>query len=368
MTLILAQTDQVEQIDWNALLLSLAVLAGVVIVALLAHALIWGILARVFRAERSPFVSLLVKHTKAPARLALPLLAVQGALPAVDLAGADGPVRHGVSIALIAAAAWLLTRVALAGEEAIVARHRTDVPDNIDARRVRTQVKIARRVLAVIIWIIAGASAIMTFPGAGQLGASLLASAGIVGIVVGMAARPILSNVLAGMQLAATQPIRLDDVVIVHGEWGRIEEITTTYVVVRIWDERRLIVPLNDFIEKPFQNWTRQSAEILGTAFIFTDFTVPVEAVRTELRRICENDPRWNKKVCVLQVTDTKPEGVELRALVSADDAGRCFDLRCAVREALVAYLQQNHPGALVKRRVDLAPNNGALRELAGAS
>ena len=202
--------------------------------------------------------------------------------------------------------------------------------------------------------ILALAAILMTFDKVRQLGASILASAGIAGIIVGLAAQRSIATLLAGIQIALTQPIRIDDVVIVENEWGRIEEITLTYVVVRIWDLRRLIVPITYFIEKPFQNWTRISADLLGTVFLYTDYTVPIQAVREELRRILEGSEKWDRRVCVLQVTDTTERTVQLRALVSAADSSKAWDLRCEVREKLVDFLQKNYPHALPRVRAEI--------------
>jgi small-conductance mechanosensitive channel len=194
----------------------------------------------------------------------------------------------------------------------------------------------------------------MTFSKVRQLGTSILASAGIVGIIVGIAAQRSIATLLAGFQIAITQPIRLDDVVIVENEWGRIEEITLTYVVVRIWDLRRLVVPITYFLEKPFQNWTRVSADLLGTVFIYVDYTVPVQAVREKLRGILEHSTQWDGQVCVLQVTNTTEHTVELRALMSAVDSSSAWELRCHVREKLVEFIQKNYPESLPKLRTDL--------------
>jgi hypothetical protein len=202
-----------------------------------------------------------------------------------------------------------------------------------------------------VVCVIAGALILMKIPGVENVGASLLASAGIAGIVVGVAARPALSNLLAGLQLAMTQPIRLDDVVIVEGEWGRIEEITNTYIVVRIWDLRRLVVPLSYFIERPFQNWTRQTADLLGTVFVYVDYTIPVDAVRRELHRILQSSGMWDGKAWNLQVVDATERTVQMRCLMSAPDASSAWDLRCHVREQLIAYIQERYPDSLPRTR-----------------
>jgi small-conductance mechanosensitive channel len=200
--------------------------------------------------------------------------------------------------------------------------------------------------------VVAIAVMLMTFPRVRELGTSLLASAGIAGLVVGLAARPLLENIIAGLQIALTEPIRLDDVVIVQGEWGRIEEITATYVVVRIWDERRLVVPLSWFLTNPFQNWTRDSAQLLGTAFLLLDYRAPIDEIRAELQRLCAASTNWDKRVCKVQVTDTKDRTIEVRLLVSAADSSKQWDLRCEIREGILTFLQKNYPEALPTTRV----------------
>jgi small-conductance mechanosensitive channel len=207
---------------------------------------------------------------------------------------------------------------------------------------------------------------LMTFDQVRQLGTTILASAGIIGIVVGMAAQRTIGSFIAGLQIALTQPIRVDDVVIVENEWGRIEEITLTYVVVKIWDLRRLVVPITYFIEKPFQNWTRVTADILGTVYLYVDYTVPVESVREELQRILKASELWDGKVCVLQVTNTSERAVELRALMSAEDASTAWSLRCEVREKLITFVKENYPQALPKLRTEFHPlkdDEGQARE-----
>jgi hypothetical protein len=227
--------------------------------------------------------------------------------------------------------------------------------DSLTARRIRTQVQVLRHIAVVVIVVITVAIMVMTFPSARHVGESLFASAGLAAVVAGLAARSTLSNLLAGVQIAFSQPIRLEDVVIVEGEWGWIEEITMTYVVVRIWDLRRLILPISYFIEKPFQNWTRNTADLLGTAFIYADYTVPVDEVREELHRILQSSGRWDGKVWGLQVTNATHQTVELRALMSAASGSAAWDLRCYVREKLIAFLQQNYPESLPRTRAEIA-------------
>jgi small-conductance mechanosensitive channel len=193
----------------------------------------------------------------------------------------------------------------------------------------------------------------MTFPAIRQLGTSVLASAGIAGLVLGVAMKSTLSNFIAGIQIALTEPIRIEDVVIVAGEWGWIEEILTTYVVVRTWDLRRLVVPLSYFIENVFQNWTRQTADLLAYVYIYCDYTTPVEDLRQEFRRVLESSPLWDRKVCVLQVSDSSEHAMQVRALASAADASKAWDLRCYVREKLIQFLQEKYPASLPLSRVD---------------
>ena len=234
------------------------------------------------------------------------------------------------------------------------AKYRVDVSDNLAGRRVRTQIHVLRRIFIVVVVIVTAAVMLMTFPAIHELGTSLLASAGLAGLIVGMAMKPTLSSLLAGLQIALTQPIRIDDVVIVQGEFGWIEEIETTYVIVRTWDLRRLVVPLSYFIENPFQNWTRKTADLLGTVFVYVDYSVPVEEVRQELHRILESSPLWDGKVWGLQVTNASEQAVEIRALMSAPNAPKAWDLRCYVRESLIKFLQERFPESLPKMRAEV--------------
>jgi small-conductance mechanosensitive channel len=292
-------------------------------------------------------------------RLILPMLALILGTPALAVAeGARQIVQNAVSLALIGTIGFILVQFVNAMARLALRRYRIDVADNREARGIYTQVTVLKKIAVGIIALFAIASMLMVFQPVRQLGTAMIASAGVAGIVVGFAAQKSLGTLLAGFQIAMTQPIRIDDVVIVEGEWGRIEEITLTYVVVCIWDLRRLVVPITYFIEKPFQNWTRTSADSLGTVFLHVDYGVPVDAVREELTRILESSPKWDRKVNVLQVTDAKERTLELRALASSSDAGKSWDLRCEVREKLVAFVQKNYPDSLPRLRTtfDRAP------------
>jgi hypothetical protein len=240
----------------------------------------------------------------------------------------------------------------------VLTRYRVDVADNRRARRLRTQVILARRIGVALIAVVALGSMMLTFPAIQALGAGLLASAGVISIVAGLAAQTSLVNVFAGIQLAFTDAIRVDDVVVVQKEWGRIEEITLTYVVVHIWDDRRLILPSTYFTTTPFENWTRRQSEVMGTVEFDLDWRAPVEAMRAELKRVLAGTELWDERVGILQITDATAGFVRVRVLVSAADSASLFDLRCLIREALVLFLQQGHPSALPHVRLESLPSD----------
>ncbi len=341
----------------STLLRSLAIIAAAIVGALVVHQIGFGVARRIVERLGAVAGRSLVKRSSRPMAFILPVIALQLVLPLVPLPpGLARVVPHAISIALIVGVTWLLARLTHVPADIVAARFPITVADNLRARRLTTLVRIMRQVAAAVIIVIGAAVALMTFPQARELGASVLASAGIAGLAIGMAARPALSNVIAGIQIALTEPIALDDVVIVEGEYGNVEEITMTYVVVRVWDLRRLIIPLSHFIEKPFQNWTRTSAALLGSVMVHTDFTVPVAALRAELDRLLDGNQRWDGKVKNVQVTDAINGRVELRLLVSAAAAGVLWDLRCEVREGIVGFIQREYPGALQRTRVELGP------------
>ncbi len=342
---------------WRTWLWSAIGLAFAMALALIVHRLLFGFAARLAGKTSSTLDDSLVRHGRAPAKLILPLIAVLAVLPFLPItAFALSTTRHAVAIGLIAAVAWLAVAMIDVFEDLVGARYTVDVADNLSARRIQTQVKVLRHIAVVLIVIVAVSIMLMTFPDIRHVGESMFASAGVAALVAGLAARTTLTNLLAGIQIALTQPIRLEDVVIVEGEWGWIEEINTTYVVVRIWDLRRLVVPLSYFIEKPFQNWTRTTANLLGTVFLYTDYTVPVEEIRQELHQILQSSGMWDGKVWGLQVTDCSERTMELRALMSAPDGSSAWDLRCYVREKLIAFFQEHHPHSLPKVRAELTP------------
>jgi small-conductance mechanosensitive channel len=331
-----------------------------VLLGVIGHFLIFKVARKIAKRIGGEVDDLIVKHCFKPLIWTIVVfvirLSLSTALPdeGERLAG----INHILSLFLIGVVSWLLIKIVSVLEEYVITRFQIDVKDNLRARKIHTQMRVLKRIVVITVGVVALATMLMTFPKVRQLGTAILASAGIIGIVVGMAAQRTIGAFIAGLQIAFTQPIRVDDVVIVENEWGRIEEITLTYVVVRIWDLRRLIVPVTYFIEKPFQNWTRVTADILGTVFLYVDYTVPFDAIREELQRLLKESELWDGKVCVLQVTNASERTVEVRALMSAADASAAWSLRCHIREKLVDFIRTKYPQALPRLRAELDPLN----------
>ena len=330
---------------------------GALIVGVVGHYVAFRILLRLTKSTTVALDNAFVKRCYRPLQWIVIVLIVR-MVSKLKQHGEETEVYdmpgHVISLLLIALVAWLLIRMTYVLEDYVTSHFDVGVRDNLKARKIHTQLKVLKRIAIIAVSILAFGTMLMTFERVRQLGTTILASAGVVGIVVGMAAQRTIATFIAGLQIAITQPIRVDDVVIVENEWGRIEEITLTYVVVRIWDLRRLIVPITYFIEKPFQNWTRISADILGTVFIYTDYTVPVDSIREQLQKILNESEHWDKKVCVLQVTNATDRTMELRALMSAADASAAWTLRCEVREKLLEFIKAEYPQALPRLRTEL--------------
>lgn len=346
-------------LPWLALLArmpALAILLQIVLVwcgVFLFHRFGTLILARIV--APFPFSRRLVRYGHNAGRMAVFLFVLQIFLrDDTEPGGLIAIVRHVNALGLIVALTWLGVRCIKALADTIVELNPVDLSDNLRARRIQTQTRVLSRSVMVMIGLAGLGLALTTLPQLRQIGASLLASAGVAGLVVGFAARPVLSNLLAGIQLALTQPIRLEDVVIVENEWGNVEEITGTYVVVRIWDQRRMIVPLQWFIEHPFQNWTRTNADILGTVLLWVDYRLPLEPLRREAERLCQAAPEWDGRLCLVQVVEAGAHAMQLRALVSAGDASRCWDLRCRVREGLLDFIRRDYPECLPRLRAEV--------------
>ena len=276
-------------------------------------------------------------------------------------------IRRALLFAFILVSGWMLAGAVDMG--AIVHLKKFDMADedNLYARKHVTQTRILQRAAAILIGLVTLGLALLTIPGVRQWGLSLLASAGVVGIVAGLALQPFLTNLIAGIQIATAQPIRLDDAVIVEGEWGRVEEITSTYVVVKLWDWRRMILPLTYFIQKPFQNWTRENASLIGTAMVYVDYSAPIEVLRRKLEEIAAASPLWDRDVVNLAVTELGERTMQVRCLTSARNAGEAFDLRCEVREKMMSWLQREHPEALPRTRMELQSAPGSSSEVGSA-
>lgn len=331
--------------------------AGALAVAYLAGVMLSWTLHRLGR--RSELVGDAASLTRRPARAALMMIA---ALTAFDrVTDEDAFWRNSVHqlllIMLIAAFTWVVSSLVMVAERRVISRFGGGDTKMTDAdrhrRKIRTQVTLLRRIAIAIVVVIGTAAALMTFPAFVDLGRTLFASAGVLSVVAGLAAQTSLGAAFAGIQIAFSDAIRVGDVVVLEDEWGRIEEITLTYVVVHLWDERRLVLPCTYFTTTPFQNWTRQATELLGTAELDVDFTVPLDGMRAELDRLLSDSDLWDGRVGVLQVTDAVGGYVRVRMLVSAGNAGALFDLRCAVREGMVRWLQNTSPGALPRWRVE---------------
>lgn len=340
---------------WDDFLVTLTMVVLSILISVSLHFLAFRYLRRLDRKYAYKSIGVIRHKAKLSTLLLVIVTVLLISLPAFQFAEKlHENIKHVFTIILILNIGWLAIVAIDVFENLIIRYYDVNQTNNLRARKVSTQVKVFERILIVFVVVITVSAVLMTFESIRQLGTSLLASAGIISLIVGVAAQKSLSNILAGIQIAITQPIRLDDVVIVEGEWGRIEEITLTYVVVKIWDKRRLIVPITYFIEKPFQNWTRVSADLLGTVYIYTDYTVDFEALRKELTLILESTDLWDGQVNVLQTTNATEKTVEVRALMSAADSSVAWDLRVLVREKLIEFLQKNYPESLPRSRVTI--------------
>ena len=343
------------QPDWMPLwAMSLLILGGGALAALLGHDLAVRAVRRATRG-RDGFLRALLPKLRRPTRLAALILGV-GLVAAAAPMGAEAAeaLRRLLSFGFVILVGWSLI-VAIDIWAVLHARqYRMDAEDNLLARKHLTQLRILTRTGSILVGLITIGLALMSFPGVRQYGVSLLASAGAAGIIAGLALQPFLTNLVAGLQIATTQPIRIDDAVIVENEWGQVEEITSTYVVVRLWDWRRMILPLTYFMQKPFQNWTRETASLIGAAMIYVDYTAPIDRLRAKLEEIARASPLWDGQVVNLAVTDLTERTMQVRCLISGRNAGQTFDLRCEVREKMIAFLQAELPEALPRDRLDL--------------
>src|SRR5262245_4877109 len=341
-----------DLLDWLPdPVVAVIILALAVIAAVAMHNWGYQLMRRLF-AHRYPNAFSLFSQTATLTKLALVTLAMIIVIPAAPLRPEIAEIlARLLSMAVIGLIGWTTVVILQVAATTYLRRYRLDVDDNLLARKHNTQISVLLRAVDVIIVLVTIGAALMTIPSVRQYGISLFASAGIAGIAAGLAARPVLSNLLAGVQLAITQPIRLYDSIIVEGEFGTIEEIGSTFVTVKLWDLRRMVVPLTYFIEKPFQNWTRDNSLLIGNVMLHVDYCAPVSIIRDKLQEILKQSDKWDGKTAALQVTDLKEGSMELRCLMSARSPGQTFDLRCEVREKLIDFLQREHPEALPRSR-----------------
>jgi small-conductance mechanosensitive channel len=346
-------------IDLRATLWTVGLVAGAILLAVAVQRVIFSIAQQAIRRRPTNFfIKVWLTYAVDSTRIILPLLALLTVAPWLRLRPALlAPLIHAIGLALIAAIGWRTIKM-IGAFESYIALRRPLATRDLVTHRLATQVQVLRHSASVVIIIVTISIMLMTFPSIRHLGESLFASAGLAAVVASIAAHSTLSNLFAGVQIALSQPIRLEDAVVVEGEWGWIEEITTTYVVVRIWDLRRLVLPLSYFIEKPFQNWTRNTSDLLGTVFLYADYTVPVDEVREELHRVLESSHMWDGKVWNLQVSNLSERTIELRCLMSAPGSSEAWDLRCYVREKMMEFLQRRYPRCLPRTRAELAHEN----------
>jgi small-conductance mechanosensitive channel len=334
---------------------SIIVLVVATAVAWIIHAATLAIL-NLLLGTRRRYLRSVLDQTRNPIRLGLLLIAMAIALQTAPL-GTDTRafVSRLLGLGIICLIGWVAMTALRIAASLYLLRFQVETANNLMARKHVTQVRVLQRIAEIVIVLVTLGFALMTFSEVREFGVTLFASAGVAGIVAGLAARPVMSNFLAGVQIAMTQPIRIDDAVIVENEWGNVEEITFSYVVLRLWDLRRMVVPISYFIEKPFQNWTLTGGELVGSVMLYVDHTTPVDAVRRKLTEIVSQSKLWNGKVVNLQVTDCKETTIELRALVSGNNSGAVSDLRAEVREKLIEFLQREHPHALPRRRNEIS-------------
>ncbi len=329
---------------------------GVVVLSNVVHYVVFRVLRRREKENKDGRWTNIQQYLSHPARAIFFITCLLIVLPAVPLvpAGIEALIRQGLVMALVAALGWFAVGCIYVFQAATLRRYDLGAEDNVRARRVHTQFQLFRRMLISFVVIIDIGALLWTFndPRIWHYGSGLLASAGVASIILATAAKSTVANFLAGLQIAITEPIRIDDVVVVQGEWGRVEEINSAYVVIKVWDLRRLIVPLSYFIENSFQNWTREAADIMGTAYLYVDYSIPVEDLRQQLNTVVHASDLWDRKVCGLQVTNLTEHSMEIRCLVSSRNASENFDLRCLVREQMTAWIQQHYPAAFPTARV----------------
>jgi small-conductance mechanosensitive channel len=335
---------------WN-----ISLVAAVLVLGFLVKVIITALLHHYKNTKDYSLFKSILTHLSKPLNYFVPLLTLNTLLPFLMYEGRYiGYFQKLLEILLILSFSSVLIGTIKVLEDYIYHTYDLNKDDNLKERKIQTQLKYVRKVIVVFIVLITAAIILLSFDNVRKIGAGLLTGVGIGGIIIGFAAQKSLGNLLAGFQVAFTQPIRIDDVLVVEGEWGKVEDITLTYVVLNIWDQRRLILPITYFIEKPFENWTRTTSQLIGTVLLYVDYTCPVDHIRDELARLLAATELWDKRLGLLQVTDSREKTVELRILVSAANSSKTFDLRCYIRENLIKYIQQNHPDTLPRMRLEL--------------
>ena len=336
-------------------LYAIVVIAVSLLAAVLAILLYRLISKGLFDRIRSPFWKSVNARTRQPMGLLLLASSILVTVGFFELPSPfSGYLGETGRVLLMAAFTWFAMRSFSILEDSVLARYRIDVPDNLKARKVFTQLQMIRRLGSAVTFVVGLCIILISFEEVREIGATLLASAGVIGVVIGFAGQRTIATVISGLQVAFTQPIRIDDAVLVENEWGRVEEITMTYVVVRIWDQRRLVLPISYFIEKPFQNWTRVTTELLGSVMLFVDYRLSVEGIRKAFHEMLKASPRWDGRVWNVQVTNANETAMELRFLMSSADSSTLWDLRVEMREKLIAWIARRHPDMLPRARVIL--------------
>ncbi len=335
---------------------TLALLVASIVAGLILQLIFVYALRTYARKSKNIIAKSLARHVGPRTMLLFPLFIFYLLQPFANLPNStyDLVMFKTVQTLVIITFGWVLMKLTRVFEDAASKYYEDDLKNPYKARKVQTQLQYVRRILSGVIFVLVFAVVLLTFDSVRKIGTTLLTSAGVVSIIVGIAAQKSLGNLLAGFQIAFTQPIKIGDSLVVEGEWGTVEEITLTYVVVMIWDKRRMILPITYFIENPFQNWTRSSSELLGVVLLFADYSLPVDALRNELDKILEQEPLWDRQSKALQIVDATDKVMQIRILASAADASAAFDLRCIVREKIIKFIQQEYPGALPKERVSL--------------
>lgn len=354
---LLRELNELPTYASNIILASAALLSGLIFKVMAT------LLLRMYSKSNSDFSLFrsILRRLNKPVTWFLPLFILNLVLPLMELSSKQYYILEKViSIAIIISFSTVLISIIKIFEDLFYHVYDLTKSDNLRERKIRTQLQFVRKLIVALIVVLALGAVLLSFSSLRRIGTGLLTGVGISGIIVGLAAQKSLGNLLAGLQIVFTQPIRLDDALIVEGEFGKVEEITLTYVVLKLWDQRRLILPINYFIEKPFQNWTRTSAEIMGTVFLHLDLSAPFDEIRNEFLSLIETTPLWDKRVGVMQVTDTTESTVEVRLLVSAENSAEAFDLRCFVRENMISFIQKNYPSALPKTRAIIENNSPA--------